>query len=51
VEPRASEPTADNTDVGDWFSCSEMEKFGEEDLSDFSGIRSFFSRGCANLRG
>lgn len=37
-EPKASEPTAQNTDVGDWFSCSEIDKFGDEDLLGSPGF-------------
>ena len=32
VQPTVSEPIADNTDVGDWLSRSETEKFGDADL-------------------
>lgn len=51
VEPSVSEPTADNTDVGDWFSCSEAEKFGDTDLTGGSRTEIPFLSGCTSLRG
>lgn len=32
VEPPMSEPIADKTEVGDWFSLSETDKFEDADL-------------------
>lgn len=37
VQPTVSEPIADNTDVGDWFSRSKTDKFGDADLIGCSG--------------
>lgn len=51
IEPRASEPTADNTDFGDWFSCSETETCGDEDCSGCSNIEVSLLSGCTILRG
>ena len=31
-EPTVSDPIADNTDFGEWFSCSESDIFGDRDL-------------------
>lgn len=45
AEPEASEPTTDNTEVGDWLlSCSETDKLGDADLPEISAE-------WANLRG
>lgn len=33
-----SDPREDNTDFGDPFSCSEVEKNGDADLSSFSDL-------------
>ena len=50
-EPSVSEPTADNTDVGDWFSCSEAEKIGDTDLTGGSRTEIPFLSGCTSFRG
>lgn len=47
----ASKPVADNTDVGDWFSCSEEERLGDAELDGFSSAEITFLMGETCLRG
>lgn len=48
---KVSEPTADNTDVGDWFSCSETDKFRDVDLLGSTGFVLSLTSVLDNLRG
>ena len=51
VRPNTSEPMADSTEVEDWFSCSETEKFGDVDLLGCSSTGDPVLRGATSLRG
>ena len=51
VRPNVSEPMADSTEVEDWFSCSETDKFGDAELLCCSSTRDPVLRGATSLRG
>lgn len=50
-KPKVSEPTADITDVGDWFSCSKTDIFGDKDLLGISESELSLASLLATLRG
>lgn len=51
LEPSVSEPITDNTDFGDWFSASEIDKFGDGDFVEHSPIEISLLSGCTSFRG
>lgn len=46
-----SEPIEDNTDFGDWFTCSESEQFGDAGLVGASTMEFSLFSWCTSFRG
>ena len=51
VNPTVSEPIAENTEVGDWSSCSQTDEFGDADLIGCSRAETSLLGGITSFLG